>query len=216
MKPMKLPSKACIAEMGKVLDEMVPETEGLGPPDPELLRDCGDGVVRTILTYPNSRLWDETTEVSFGEGLRKLVADLAMTMYAVGGVGLAAPQIGEQDRVFVVDIWNGAPGQRGRPPSQLLVVVNPILWCIPGKERRDSERCLSFPDVVENVTRPTHIILKAYNHRGKPYALGCGGDLARAIQHEYDHLEGVLLIDHLSKTRARELRQRLRLRSLDR
>lgn len=210
---MKLPTKVQVEEMGADLAEMVQETEGLGPPEPELLKDCGDGVVRPILVYPNPRLRDETSEADFDDRLRKLVADLATTMYAVGGIGLAAPQIGEPDRVFVVDLLNGQPPQKGRPPSQLLVVVNPIVWPIPGKVRRDAERCLSFPDVVENVTRPNQIVLKAYNHYGKPYALGCGSDLARAVQHEYDHLEGRLLIDHMSKKDARDLRRLLVSRS---
>jgi len=206
---MKLPTKAQVEEMGADLAEMVKETEGLGPPEPEMLRDCGDGEIRPILVYPNPRLRDETAEADYDERLRKLVADLATTMYAVGGVGLAATQIGEPDRVFVIDLMNGQPPQKGRPPSQLLVAVNPIVWPIPGKERRDSERCLSFPDLVENVTRPNQVVLKAYNHHGKPYALGCGADLARAIQHEYDHLEGVLLIDHMPKKKARDLRRYL-------
>lgn len=206
---MKRPTKAQAEEMGADLAEMVKETEGLGPPEPEILKDCGDGVVRPILVYPNPRLRDETAESDFDERLRKLVADLATTMYAVGGVGLAAPQIGEPDRVFVIDLMNGQPPQKGRPPSQLLVAVNPIIWPVPGKERRDAERCLSFPDLVENVTRPSQVILKAYSHLGKPYALGCGADLARAIQHEYDHLEGVLLVDHMPKKKARDLRRYL-------
>ena len=77
------------------------------------------------------------------------------------------------------------------------------------KTKRDAERCLSFPDSVENVTRPHQIILKAFNHKGKPYALGCSSDLSRAIQHEFDHLEGVLLIDHMAKKKARDLKRRI-------
>lgn len=204
---MKVPTKAQIEGMGADLAEMVKETEGLGPPEPEILKDCGDGAVRPILLYPNPRLRDETAEADFDERLRKLVADLATTMYAVGGVGLAAPQIGEPDRVFVIDLMNGQPPQKGRPASQLLVAVNPIVWPVPGKVHRDAERCLSFPDFVENVTRPNQVILKAYSHLGRPYALGCGSDLARAIQHEYDHLEGRLLIDYLPKKKARDLRR---------
>lgn len=207
---MRLPSKAQIEEMGVNLEEMAAETNGLGPPDPEKLTDCGDGEVRPILVYPNPRLRADTAHViEFDDRIRKLVADLATTMYSVGGIGLAAPQIGESERVFLVDIMNGQPPQKGRPVSQLLVAVNPQMWIIPGKVKRDAERCLSFPDSVELVTRPVQIILKAFSHRGKPYAMGCGGDLARAIQHEFDHLEGKLLVDHMSKKSVRDLKRRI-------
>lgn len=207
---MKLPSAAQVEEMGSSLEEMARETADLGPPEPGLLKDCGDGVVRPILVYPSHRLRDETADVTeFDDRLRKLVADLTTTMYAMGGVGLAAPQIGDTDRVFVIDVLNGQPPQKGRPTNQLLVAVNPKVWAIPGKVRRDAERCLSFPDAVELVTRPNQVVMKAFNHHGKPYALGCVADLSRAIQHEYDHLEGVLLIDLMAKKSARDLRRRI-------
>jgi len=207
---MKVPSKAQIEEMGAHMEEMARETQGLGPPDPEHLSDCGDGEVRPVLVYPSPRLRDETAEVpEFDDRLRKLVADLATTMYTFNGIGLAATQIGEPDRVFVVDVLNGAPPQKGRPTNQLLVAVNPIVWPVPGKTKRDAERCLSFPDAVEVVERPASVIMKAFDHHGKPYALGCSADLGRAIQHEYDHLEGRLLIDYMAKKKARDLRRRI-------
>jgi len=205
-----MPSRAQIEEMGTDLAEMAAETEGLGPPEPEILRDCGDGEIRPILVYPNPRLRDDTaTVIDFDDRVRKLVADLATTMYAYNGIGLAAPQIGESERVFVVDILNGQPPQKGKPTNQLLVAVNPKLWFIPGKAKRDAERCLSFPDAVELVTRPASIILKACTHRGKPYAMGCSAGLARVIQHEYDHLDGKLLVDHMSKKKVRDLKRRI-------
>lgn len=207
---MRMPSRAQIEKMGVDLEGMAAETEGLGPPEPEKLQDCGDGDIRPILIYPNPRLRDDTAlVVDFDDRIRKLVADLAITMYACNGIGLAATQIGEADRVFIVDILNGQLPQRGKPASQLLVAVNPIIWGIPGRTRRDAERCLSFPDTVELVTRPASIILKAYNHRGVPYAMSCSTDLARAIQHEYDHLEGKLLVDYMSKKNVRDLKRRI-------
>lgn len=207
---MRMPSKAQIEEMGVDLEDMAAETEGLGPPEPEMLRDCGDGEIRPILVYPNPRLRDDTAQVlDFDDRVRKLVADLATTMYAAGGIGLAATQIGEADRVFVVDVLNGQPPQKGKPTNQLLVAVNPKVWFIPGKVKRDAERCLSFPDAVELVTRPASIILKAHTHRGKPYAMGCSATLARAIQHEYDHLEGKLLVDYMPKKKVRDLKRRM-------
>jgi len=205
---MRPPSKAQIEEMGEGLADMARETEGLGPPNPEFLKDCDDGEVKPILTYPSPRLREEAGEVEFNEDLRKLVADLATTMYAKNGLGIAAPQIGVPARVFLVDILNGQPPEPGKPISQLLVAVNPKVWTVPGKMKTDAERCLSFPDAVEVINRPVQVILKAYSYQGKPYAMGCGGDLARAIQHEFDHLEGRLLIDYMPKKRARSLRMR--------
>lgn len=206
---MKAPSKAQMETLGAELEEMARETQGLGAPEPETLGDCGDGEVKPILTYPSPRLREESGEVEFDEDLRKLVADLATTMYAANGIGISAPQIGVPARVFIVDIMNGQPPQKGRPLNQLLVAVNPKLWAVPGKVRRDAERCLSFPDAVELIERPLSVILKAWTHKGKPYALGCSSDLARAIQHEYDHLEGKLLIDYMAKKKARDLNRRL-------
>jgi len=202
---MKIPSKAQIEEMGGGLEDMVRETAGLGPPRPEMLRDCGDGEVLPVLTYPNPRLRDESGEVEYDDTLRKLVADLAVTMYTVGGIGIAAPQIGTPARVFVIDLLNGHPVEPNQPRSQLLVAVNPQIWPLPDKTKRDAERCLSFPDVIEVIERPSRVIMKAFTHRGTPYAIACGADLARAIQHEFDHLEGRLLIDYVDKKTARRV-----------
>lgn len=207
---MKRPNRAQIEKMGSDMAEMVAATEGLGPPTPETLMDCGDGVVRPVLVYPSPRLRDDTSHVlDFDDRIRKLVADLATTMYTVGGIGLAAPQIGESDRVFVLDIMNGQVPQEGIPSAQLLVAVNPQIWTVPGKTKRDAERCLSFPDAVELVTRPFQVLMKAFNHHGQPYAIGCSGGLARAIQHEYDHLEGRLLVDYMTSKKARDLKRRI-------
>lgn len=207
---MRMPSRAQIEKMGVDLEDMATETKGLAPPDPEILADCGDGEVRPILVYPDPRLRDGTAPaLDFDDRIRKLVADLTTTMYRNNGTGLAATQIGEVDSVFVVDIMNGQIRQDGRPTNQLLVAVNPSVWVIPGKVKRDAERCLSFPDAVELVTRPTNIILKAYTHRGKPYAMGCSADLARTVQHEYDHLSGKLLVDYMSTKKVHALKRQI-------
>lgn len=213
---MRAPSKAQKAALGtdNGLAEMARETEGLKPPDPEKLTDCGDGHVKPILTYPNYHLRNIAGEVDdFGEDLRKLVADLATTMYSAGAIGIAAPQIGIPARVFLVDILNGIPPEEQKVTNQLLVAVNPKIWPLPGKTRKDAERCLSFPDIVELIERPTQVILKAYNHRGKPYALSCGADLSRAIQHEYDHLNGKLLADYMPKKKVKVMKRELKYRS---
>lgn len=185
--------------------EILKETAGLTAPVPELLTDCGNGQCRPILIYPHTALRHETVEASFDDDLRKLVADLAATLYASKGLGISAPQIGVSRRVFLIDLWNGREPQQGQPASQLLVVVNPTLWVLPGSLSSADEGCLSFPGVQIRVARAAKITLKAYNHRGQPWALSCGALLARVIQHEYDHLNGKVLVDHLDRRRTKRL-----------
>lgn len=194
-----------------LVDEMIKETQGLDAPEPQKLMDCPDGEVATIRTYPDPILRERAQEVvEFGDDLRKLVADLATTMYASGGVGLAAPQIGVPLRVFIVDMLNGRPQRPGQPSSQLLVAVNPKIWPVDAAVKRDAERCLSFPTAVETIPRATKVALKAYLHTGEPFAMNAGADLGRALQHEYDHLDGKLIIDYLGKKRARLMQATVR------
>lgn len=188
-----------------LITEILKETAGLTAPTPELLTDCGSGQCRPILIYPHTILRCETVEASFDDDLRKLVADLAATLYASKGLGISAPQIGVPRRVFLVDLWNGREPQQGQPASQLLVAVNPTLWVFPGPSSSGDEGCLSFPGVQTRVTRATKIALKAYNHRGQPWVLSCSALLARVIQHEYDHLYGKILVDHLDRRQTKRL-----------
>jgi peptide deformylase len=121
-----------------------------------------------------------------GEETRRLIDDLFETMDAAKGVGLAANQIGVASRVAVV----GAEGER-------LVMVNPVIMSAEGTDRAE-EGCLSIPDVYAEVTRPARVVLEALGREGQPYRLEAEGLLARAIQHEIDHLDGILFLDHLS------------------
>ena len=118
--------------------------------------------------------------------VRGLVDDLFETMDVAKGVGLAANQVGVGRRVAVV----GVEGER-------LALVNPVILSAEGKVREE-EGCLSMPDAYGEVTRPDRIVLEALDREGKPYRREAGGLLARAIQHEIDHLDGILFIDHLS------------------
>jgi peptide deformylase len=117
---------------------------------------------------------------------RQLIDDLFETMDTAKGVGLAANQVGVASRVAVV----GAEGER-------LVLVNPVIANAEGTDRAE-EGCLSIPDVYAEVTRPARIVLEALDRDGQPYRLEAEGLLARAIQHEIDHLDGILFLDHLS------------------
>jgi peptide deformylase len=117
--------------------------------------------------------------------VRRFIDDLFETMDAAKGVGLAANQVGVATRVAVVGVQD-----------ERLVMVNPVIVSAEGKERAE-EGCLSIPEVYGDVTRPERIVLEAVDREGKPYRKEATGLLARAIQHEIDHLDGILFIDHL-------------------
>jgi peptide deformylase len=154
--------------------------------------------IRPILHYPDKRLRNPGKPVErFDDELRKLVDDMAETMYAAPGVGLAAPQIGVSQRVFIIDVAAGEDA-----PSELRVFVNPEIVEKIGEVCYE-EGCLSFPGVHEEVDRAERVRVRAQDVQGLPFELEADGLLAIAIQHEHDHLEGKLLVDHLSLLRRR-------------
>lgn len=149
--------------------------------------------VKKILPYGTPGLRGKTKEVyKFSKKIQNLISDLLDTMYANNGVGLAAPQIGEEYRVFVIDTsMNDEP-------------LNPIVFVNPKIIKKDGavacqEGCLSFPKVYTEVKRYRNVTVKAFDRHGKPFVLEAkdGSLLARAIQHENDHLDGILFIDHV-------------------
>ena len=117
--------------------------------------------------------------------VRQFIDDLFETMEAAKGVGLAANQVGIATRVAVVGVEGGR-----------LVMVNPVIVSAEGRDRAE-EGCLSIPEAYGEVTRPERIVLEAVDRDGRPYRLEASGLLARAIQHEVDHLDGILFVDHL-------------------
>jgi peptide deformylase len=154
--------------------------------------------VRTILHYPDKRLREQAQPVTrFDAELAKLLEDMAETMYAAPGVGLAAPQIGVPLRIFVIDVSTGE-----NQPSDLRVFVNPEIVESKG-EVCNEEGCLSFPGVHEEVWRAERVRVRAQNAKGEPFELETDGFLAIAIQHEHDHLIGKLMVDHLSMLKKR-------------
>ena len=154
--------------------------------------------VRTILHYPDKRLREPTQIVTrFDAELSRLLDDMAETMYAAPGVGLAAPQIGVPLRIFIVDIAAGDD-----VPSDLRVFINPEIVDSNGKVNSE-EGCLSFPGIHEEIARSERVKVRALNAKGEPFELEAEGFLAIAIQHEHDHLEGRLMVDHLSILRRR-------------
>ena len=124
------------------------------------------------------------------DAVRALVDDLLETMRAARGVGLAANQIGVARRVAVVDVGDDDP-----PP---LVLINPVIVETGDEVETAEEGCLSIPEIFGDVERPARIVVEAHDRDGQPYRATATGYKARAIQHEIDHLDGILFLDHLS------------------
>ncbi len=159
--------------------------------------------IRSILQYPDKRLRQRAEPIAaVTPDLLTLIEDMKETMYAAPGVGLAAPQVGESKRLFIVD----TAGED--EPSQLRVFINPEIVEREGKLQWE-EGCLSFPGLHEEIERAAKITIEATNEHGERVTLVAEELLAVAVQHEYDHLDGVLMIDHLGM-----LRRRLALRKL--
>ena len=133
----------------------------------------------------------EITDVD--DELRRIIADMFETMDAARGVGLAANQVGLARRVAVVD----AEGQR-------FAMINPVVVEASGRATAE-EGCLSIPDIFADVTRPERIILEALDAEAKAFRLEATGLTARAIQHEIDHLDGILFLDHLGPIKRKML-----------
>ena len=154
--------------------------------------------IRPILHYPDKRLRVQAKDVTgFDAELKQLIDDMAETMYAAPGVGLAAPQIGVPLRLFIVDVATADD-----EPSDLRVFINPEFIERTGTVEYE-EGCLSFPGIHEEVERAERVRVRAMDADGKAFELEADGLLAIAIQHEHDHLEGKLLVDHLSLLRRR-------------
>jgi len=151
---------------------------------------------RTILTYPDPFLATTAAPVAkVDDSVRTLVRDLFETMYAANGVGLAATQVGVGKRVIVVDI---SPVEEEAAP---LALVNPEIvesqGCVQGPEG-----CLSVPGVEGEVARAETVLVRGMDEKGSPVTVRAQGLLARAIQHEIDHLDGILFIDRLTEPAA--------------
>ena len=166
--------------------------------------------IRTILHYPDKRLREKGARIeTVTSEIRALIDDMAETMYAAPGVGLAATQIGEVLQLFIVDVADA------EEPSDLRVFINPEIL-----SREDAitwqEGCLSFPGVTEEVDRSAKVRVRAQDRDGKSFELEAEGLLAVAIQHEYDHLQGVLMIDHLGPLKKRLVHRKMQKRADER
>jgi peptide deformylase len=150
--------------------------------------------VRTILTEPNKLLRQVSTPVDkVGDEERKLMDDMLDTMYDAPGIGLAAIQIGVPKRIIVMDI------SRDEDKKEPMYFVNPIIINKNDEKAKYEEGCLSVPGQFAEIERPNACDVEFLNYEGKKQILKADGLLATCIQHEIDHLEGILFIDYLSK-----------------
>ena len=148
-------------------------------------------MIRPILKYGDSVLHQRARPVdAVTPEIDRLVYDMIETMYAAPGVGLAAPQVGEPLRIFVVDV------SVGRDPNGLVVMINPEFVLRDGVQLEE-EGCLSVPGFNATVVRPSHVIVKGLDRDGSEHEHEGTGLLARAFQHEMDHLDGMLFVEHL-------------------
>jgi peptide deformylase len=153
--------------------------------------------IRKILHYPDKRLRVPGEPVTdFGPELQTLIDDMAETMYAAPGVGLAATQIGVSKQLFIVDVSSG------EGPNELRIFINPQIVKADG-EIDWEEGCLSFPGVHQDVTRAERVKVRAQDRKGNWFEIETDGLMAIALQHEKDHLDGKLMIDHLSALKRR-------------
>jgi peptide deformylase len=155
-----------------------------------------------ILEFPDPRLRTIAEPVEqVDDEIRTLIDDMFETMYAAPGIGLAATQINVHKRIVVIDI-----SEEGDEP---LVLINPEYELLTEELDQMQEGCLSVPGFYENVERPEHLLLKALDRDGKPYELEAKGLLAVCIQHELDHLNGKLFVDHISRLKRDRIRSKL-------
>lgn len=160
--------------------------------------------IKPVLVHPHPILNSPTKQVSaIDDDVRALVRDMIETMHAEAGVGLAANQVGDQRRLFVLDLSGG------EDPSQIRVFVNPELLEMTGSQSGD-EGCLSFPGIFEVITRPERVRFRALNLDGEPVEETAEGFFARAVCHEVDHLDGRVFLERMSP-----LKRSLVLRKID-
>jgi peptide deformylase len=145
----------------------------------------------TVLHYPDPRLHKVAKPVAVvDDRVRKIVADMAETMYDAPGVGLAATQVDIHERIIVIDV--------SEEQNQLMVFINPELVWASAEKKAWREGCLSVPEFYDEVERPDEIVVKALDVNGKPFEIKADGLLSVCLQHEMDHLLGKVFVEYLS------------------
>lgn len=154
-----------------------------------------------ILEFPDPRLRTKAQHVRVvDDRVRKLIDDMLETMYDAPGIGLAATQVDVHQRIIVIDV--------SEDHSAPLILINPVPE-ISGPLREASEGCLSVPSFYEMVVRPNHVRVSALDRQGKPIVLEASELLGQCIQHECEHLDGKLFVDHISALKRQRIRKKL-------
>jgi len=161
--------------------------------------------VLPLLHYPDPRLHTVASPVArVDDAIRRLIDDMAETMYTAPGIGLAATQVNVHKRVIVVDASENS--------DRLLAFINPVLLIKEGQAERE-EGCLSVPGIYDRVTRADRIVVEALDRQGERFTLEAQGLLATCIQHEMDHLEGKVFVEYLSQLKQNRIKTKLRKRA---
>jgi peptide deformylase len=156
-----------------------------------------------ILHYPDKRLHKVAKPVEvFDDRIRKLVANMAETMYAAPGVGLAATQVDVHERVVVIDVSD--------THEELRVFINPEIVWSSDERKLNEEGCLSVPGIYDNVERAEKVRVRAQNEKGETYEVDCEGLLAVCIQHEMDHLMGRVFVEYLSPLKQTRIKSKMK------
>lgn len=164
--------------------------------------------VRYIVTYPHEVLRSPARKVErIDDSIKQLVRDMAETMYAAPGVGLAAPQVGEPLQVIVMDVT-----PQEEPQKNLIALVNPEIVAAEG-EVESKEGCLSVAEVTCEIKRHAKVRVRGLNLEGRPVEMDAEGLLAIVVQHEVDHLKGMLIFDRLSGLKRDLIKRKLRKRA---
>jgi peptide deformylase len=158
--------------------------------------------VLDILRYPDARLHKVAKPVErVDDGIRRLVDDMAETMYAAPGIGLAATQVDVHLRVVVIDVSEAR--------NDLKVFINPEIVAASDESKVYEEGCLSVPGIYDEVERPDRVTVRALDRNGQPFTLEADGLLAVCIQHEIDHLDGKVFVQYLSRLKQSRIRSKL-------
>ncbi len=175
-------------------------------------------MILPVVKYGHPRLRQKGARIeTVTADIRRLIADMFETMNASKGIGLAAQQVGQALQLTVLDlrVVTERPStleQNGQPADvndfMPLVLINPEVQAV-GEPVAGPEGCLSFPEIYAEISRPETVDVKALNEKGQPIEFRCGGLLARAVQHETDHLNGILFIDRMDRKTKAELRDEL-------
>ena len=168
--------------------------------------------LREILTFPDPRLALKSTPVeTVDDEIKQLIDDMFETMYVAEGVGLAAPQVGITKRIIVVDCGPRGEEEEDGPLKAIepIAIVNPVVTSGEGKIMWE-EGCLSVPGYTDEVERSATITVEGLDREGQPLSIEADGLLAVCIQHEIDHLEGVLFVDRLSRLKQSLVKKKLK------